>query len=94
MRFLPGSGPAGLVPIAFPGAPEGDHYGDLEEDLATNTKDVVLISRFLAENNAFRLKEELKTLPRVYYIPGHGEAVGRTPYQRGLKPVTWPWGGA
>ena len=84
----------GLVPYCTSACPRrAIYFGDLEEDLATNTKDVVLISRFLAQNNAFRLKEELKTLPRVYYIPGHGEAVGRTPYQRGLKPVTWPWAG-
>jgi molybdopterin-containing oxidoreductase family iron-sulfur binding subunit len=49
---------------------------DLTEDMATNSKEVVQLSRFLAENNAFRLKEELGTRPRVWYIPGHGQEYG------------------
>ncbi len=49
---------------------------DLTEDIATNSKEVVQLSRFLAENNAFRLKEELGTRPRVWYIPGHGQEYG------------------
>ncbi|MBI2957452.1 MAG: 4Fe-4S dicluster domain-containing protein [Chloroflexi bacterium] len=84
----------GLVPYCASGCPrKAIYYGDLEEDLATNTKEVIQVSTFLAHNQGFRLKEELNTQPRVYYIPGHGEAVGRSPYQNGLKQVTWPWGG-
>lgn len=52
------------------------YLGDLSQDIATNGKEVVTLSRFLAENNAFRLKEELGTRPRVWYIPGHGEEYG------------------
>ena len=52
------------------------YLGDLSEDVATNGKDIVKLSHFLAENNAFRLKEELGTSPRVWYIPGHGEEYG------------------
>lgn len=52
------------------------YLGDLTEDVATNGKDVVKLSLFLANNNAFRLKEELGTRPRVWYIPGHGQEAG------------------
>lgn len=67
------------------------YYGDLEEDLATNGKEVVKLSRFLSENDAYRLKEELRTQPRVYYIAGHGQNVGRSPYETGREPMEWPW---
>lgn len=67
------------------------YLGDLTEDVATNAKDVVKLSRFLSENSAFRLKEELGTRPRVWYIGGHGEEFGRAiDDQRNLKdPAPW-----
>lgn len=49
------------------------YLGDLVQDIATNGQEVVQLSRFLADNNAFRLKEDLGTRPRVWYIPGHGQ---------------------
>jgi len=52
------------------------YLGDLVQDVATNGKEVVQLSRFLAQNNAFRLKEDLGTRPRVWYIPGHGQEYG------------------
>lgn len=67
------------------------YFGDLNQDIATNGKETVQVSRYLAENSAFRLKEELGTRPRVWYIPGHGEEnghhVGDTQSPR--KPRTW-----
>ena len=51
-------------------------------------------SRFLAENDAYRLKEDLGTKPRVYYIPGHGEAVGRDVFTpTGSRPNGPGWNG-
>ena len=50
---------------------------------------MVRISEFLAAHSATRLKEELGTRPRVYYIPGNGELAGRDPAVRGRLPVTW-----
>ncbi|MBI2858689.1 MAG: 4Fe-4S dicluster domain-containing protein [Chloroflexi bacterium] len=92
--FCPDLARMGLVPYCVTGCPrKAIYYGDLEEDLATNSQDVIQVSRFLALNQGYRLKEELNTQPRVFYIPGHGQDVGRTPYQSGLKPATWPWGG-
>ena len=52
------------------------YIGDLTEDIATNGKEIVKLSAFLASNNAYRLKEELGTRPRVWYIPGHGQDYG------------------
>lgn len=67
----------GKLPACVDGCPMLAIYlGDLVEDLATNGMDVVKLSRFLAQNNAFRLLEELGTQPRVWYIPGHGQDYG------------------
>jgi len=52
------------------------YIGDLDADVATNGTETVRLSTFLSQNNAIRLKEELNTKPRVWYIPGHGEDLG------------------
>jgi hypothetical protein len=68
--------------------------GDLNENIASNGQEVVQLSTFLDENDAFRYKEALGTQPRVYYLPGHGQAFGRKADDpRPLKPVQWNWGG-
>jgi len=83
---------AGRLPYCAQGCPnKAIYYGDLEEDLATNGKDVVKLSEFIDQNAAYRLKEHLGTEPRVYYIPGHGQDVGRAATRTGRKPATWPW---
>lgn len=51
------------------------YIGDYVTDLATNGEEVVQLSRFLKDNDAFHYKEELGTKPRVYYISGHGQAL-------------------
>ena len=48
-------------------------FGDLKADIATNGLETVQLSWLLTERNAYRLKEELGTSPRVWYLPGHGE---------------------
>lgn len=69
---------AGKLPACVSGCPMSAIYlGDLVTDVATNGKEVVTLSRFLAENGGFRLKEELGTRPRVWYLPGHGQEFGR-----------------
>ncbi|MEK7353004.1 MAG: 4Fe-4S dicluster domain-containing protein, partial [Chloroflexota bacterium] len=85
----------GKPPACVSGCPRKVLYmGDLTEDIASNGKEVVKLSRFLAENNAYRLKEDLGTQPRVWYLPGHGESVGRKPDDpRERLPSTWTWGG-
>jgi len=90
--FCPDMARAGRLPYCAQGCPNrAIYYGDLEEDIATNGFDVVKLSRFVSENNGYRLKEELGTEPRVHYIPGHGELVGRRAATRGRKPTQWPW---
>ena len=47
--------------------------GDLTQDVMTNGKETHRLSDYLRENDAFRLREELNTRPRVYYVAGHGQ---------------------
>jgi Fe-S-cluster-containing dehydrogenase component len=83
---------ADVLPYCNQGCPQNAIYhGDLEEDFATNGKEVVKASRFLSENQAYHLRENLGTKPRVYYIPGHGETVGRDAFTKGRMPTQWPW---
>jgi len=83
---------AGRLPYCAQACPQqAIYYGDLEEDLATNGDEVVTLSRFLSTNQAYRLREHLGTKPRVYYIPGYGQQVGRNPYKKGRLPTEWPW---
>ncbi|MBI2872930.1 MAG: 4Fe-4S dicluster domain-containing protein [Chloroflexi bacterium] len=90
--FCPEMARVGWLPYCIQACPNGAIYwGDLEEDLATNGEKVVTLSRFLSENEAYRLKEDLGTQPRVYYIPGHGQGVGRDSYKKGRLPTQWPW---
>jgi molybdopterin-containing oxidoreductase family iron-sulfur binding subunit len=68
----------GELPACASGCPmKAIYLGDLVSDVATNGDEVVQLSAFLSENHATRYKNELGTHPRVYYIPGHGEAFGR-----------------
>jgi molybdopterin-containing oxidoreductase family iron-sulfur binding subunit len=90
--FCPDMARTGTLPYCIQGCPNGAiYYGDLEEDIATNGTALVSVSRFLSENDAYRMKEELGTKPRVYYIPGHGEAVGRDAFTPDRQPTEWPW---
>lgn len=67
--------PSGMLPECVTACGMGVIYiGDLTTDVAVNGKgDVIKISQFLRANDAVRLKEELGTNPRVYYVPGHGQ---------------------
>ena len=91
-NFCPHLASAGKLPYCSQACPNhAIYYGDLEEDLATNGDKVVKFSRLLSEDSTYRLKENLGTQPRVYYIAGHGELVGRDAYQTGRLPTEWPW---
>jgi Fe-S-cluster-containing dehydrogenase component/Ni/Fe-hydrogenase subunit HybB-like protein len=90
--FCPDMARAGRLPYCVQACPNNAiYYGDLEEDVATNRVQVVKLTRLLSENNTSRLKEHLGTQPRVYYIAGHGELVGRDAYKTGRLPTQWPW---
>ncbi|MFC2020657.1 4Fe-4S dicluster domain-containing protein [Chloroflexota bacterium] len=85
----------GKPPACVTGCPmKAIYMGDLTDDIASNGRDIVQLSRFLDENNAYRYKEDLGTQPRLWYLPGHGEAYGRrSDDERQLQPPTWTWGG-
>ena len=72
------------------------YMADLSQDLATNGQEVVKFSRFIADNSAYRLKEELGTRPRVWYIPGHGQEYGHNvdTTDHMLSPRSWEEQGA
>jgi Fe-S-cluster-containing dehydrogenase component/Ni/Fe-hydrogenase subunit HybB-like protein len=90
--FCPDLARAGRLPYCAQACPNNAiYYADLEEDVATNGAEVVKLSRFLSENSTYRQKENLGTEPRLYYIPGHGEAVGRDVYRTGRLATIWPW---
>ncbi len=64
----------GQLPACVEACPQGVLYmADLVKDLATNGKETVKFSKFIKENDAFRLLEELNTKPRIYFIAGHGQ---------------------
>ena len=90
--FCPDMARAGRLPYCAQACPNyAIYYGGLEEGLAANGQEVVEIDHFLSENTAYRQKEDLGTEPRVFYIPGYGQLVGRVPSTEGDKPVVWPW---
>ena len=90
--FCPDMARAGVLPYCAQGCPnKAIYYGDLEEDVATNGEDLVSVSRFLSEHQAYNLKEDLGTTPRLYYIPGHGELAGRDSSTKGRLATVWPW---
>jgi molybdopterin-containing oxidoreductase family iron-sulfur binding subunit len=51
------------------------YSGDFVTDIATNGRETVALSQFLRDNDVYRLKEELGTETRVYYVAGHGQHV-------------------
>ena len=90
--FCPDMMREGVLPYCVQACPnQAIYYGDLEEDVASNGDEVIVLSRFLSEDQAYRIKEDMGTKPRVYYIAGHGEAVGRDVFKKGRLPTRWPW---
>jgi dimethyl sulfoxide reductase iron-sulfur subunit len=86
----------GKLPGCVRGCPNGVIYmGDYNKDLASNSQEIVQLSKFLNDNHAFRYKEELGTQPRVWYLPGHGQSFGISAQDpKRLKSLVWPESGA
>ncbi len=87
----------GKLPACSAGCPMFAIYlGDLVQDIATNGQEVVKLSTVLADRSAYRLKEELGTRPRVWYLPGHGQEYGHdlNNTREPLPPRTWEQMGA
>ena len=90
--FCPDMARAGHLPYCAQACPQhAIYYGDLEEGLASNGVEVVDVNAFIAEQHAYRLKEDLGTEPRVHYIAGHGEQAGRDAHKPGRQPTEWRW---
>lgn len=45
------------------------YYGDIQEDAISNGAEILPLTETLRERGGFRFKEELGTLPRVWYLP-------------------------
>jgi molybdopterin-containing oxidoreductase family iron-sulfur binding subunit len=45
------------------------YFGDLYEDTVTNGVETLRFSKLLEERAGFRYREDLGTLPSVYYLP-------------------------
>ena len=92
--FCPDMMRMGTLPPCVSGCPMRAIYMcDLNDDIASNGREIVLLSKFLDDNNGYRFKEELGTQPRVWYLPGHGQEFGRWPDDsREMLPPTWEWG--
>ena len=87
----------GKLPACASGCPMFAIYlADMNQDIATNGKEVVKFSHFLSDNSAYRLKEELGTRPRVWYLPGHGQESNHDIDAGGIpkKPRSWQEQGA
>ena len=62
----------GKLPYCVTACPNGVYYfGNVHEDTVTNgtTGESVVLSTLLTENAAYRLMEDLGTMPSVFYLP-------------------------
>jgi molybdopterin-containing oxidoreductase family iron-sulfur binding subunit len=58
------------------------YFGDLLEDTVTNGVETVRFSKLMEDRAGFRYREELGTLPSVYYLPPTQRMF---PVERGLE---------
>jgi len=60
----------GELPRCVTACPMGVlYFGDLLEDTVTNGVETVRFSKLMADRAGYRYKEDLGTLPSVYYLP-------------------------
>lgn len=45
------------------------YFGDILEDTVTNSTETVRFSKLMTDRAGYRYREELGTLPSVYYLP-------------------------
>jgi Fe-S-cluster-containing dehydrogenase component len=57
------------------------YFGDLNEDTITNGEETLRFSKLMADRAGYRYREELGTLPSVYYLPPTARLF---PVERGL----------
>jgi Fe-S-cluster-containing dehydrogenase component len=60
----------GILPRCVTACPMGViYFGDLLEDTITNSQETVRFSKTMTDRAGYRYREELGTLPSVYYLP-------------------------
>lgn len=60
----------GELPRCVTACPMGVlYFGDIMEDTVTNGMETVRFSKLMADRAGYRFREELGTLPNVYYLP-------------------------
>lgn len=60
----------GLLPRCVSACPMGViYFGDLLEDTITNSQETIRFSKTMIDRAGYRYREELGTLPSVYYLP-------------------------
>lgn len=60
----------GMLPRCVSACPMGViYFGDLLEDTITNSQETVRFSKLMTDRAGYRYREELGTLPSVYYLP-------------------------
>jgi molybdopterin-containing oxidoreductase family iron-sulfur binding subunit len=57
------------------------YFGDINEDAVTNGEETLRFSKLMADRAGYRYREELGTLPNVYYLPPTARLF---PVERGL----------
>jgi len=57
------------------------YFGDINEDTVTNGEETLRFSKLMADRAGYRYREELGTLPNVYYLPPTARLF---PVERGL----------
>jgi molybdopterin-containing oxidoreductase family iron-sulfur binding subunit len=58
------------------------YFGDILEDTITNGEETVRFSKLMLDRAGFRYREELGTLPSVFYLPPTQRMF---PVERGLE---------
>jgi molybdopterin-containing oxidoreductase family iron-sulfur binding subunit len=72
-----------LLPRCVTACPMGViYFGDLRDDTVTNGEETVRFSKLMVDRAGFRYREELGTLPSVYYLPPTQRMF---PVERGLE---------
>jgi Fe-S-cluster-containing dehydrogenase component len=75
----------GLLPRCVSACPMGViYFGDLLEDTITNSQETVRFSKTMLDRAGYRYREELGTLPSVYYLPPNQRMF---PVESGLEDV-------
>ena len=73
----------GMLPRCVSACPMGViFFGDLLEDTVTNGVETVRFSKIMLDRAGYRYREELGTLPSVYYLPANQRMF---PVERGLE---------